>query len=139
MGPPSYMRSVVDRNFLMWHMTVYYTLYSDKHKNCLYYIKGVSGSNLEQKTGYPQTRISSTPIMLHTFHKYLCMRLFIRRSLTSAINLQPPNDIYIYICRTAPLTYRCCIYIFIQQIHVLNILNMLHTLCFFLFKMPFIS
>ena len=29
--------------------------------------------------------------------------------------------------------------IFIQQIYVLNILNMLHTLRFFLFKMPFIS
>ena len=40
---------------------------------------------------------------------------------------------------TAPLTYRCCIFLFIQQIYVLNILNMLHTLRFFLFKMPFIS
>ena len=30
-------------------------------------------------------------------------------------------------------------YIFIQQIYVQNILNMLHTLRFFLFKMPFIS
>jgi len=30
-------------------------------------------------------------------------------------------------------------YIFIQQIHILNILNMLHNLRFFLFKMPFIS
>jgi hypothetical protein len=30
-------------------------------------------------------------------------------------------------------------YIFIQQIYVLNILNILHTLRFFLFKMPFIS
>ena len=30
-------------------------------------------------------------------------------------------------------------YIFIQQIYVLNILNMLHTLLFFLFKIPFIS
>jgi hypothetical protein len=29
-------------------------------------------------------------------------------------------------------------YIFIQQIYVLNILNMLRTLRFFLFKMPFI-
>jgi hypothetical protein len=33
--------------------------------------------------------------------------------------------------RTAPLTYICCIFLFIQQIHVLNILNMLHTLLFF--------
>ena len=30
-------------------------------------------------------------------------------------------------------------YIFIQQIYVLNILNMLHTLRFILFKKPFIS
>jgi hypothetical protein len=41
--------------------------------------------------------------------------------------------------RTAPLTYRCSIFVFIQQIYVLNILNMLHTLRLFLFKMPFIS
>jgi hypothetical protein len=41
--------------------------------------------------------------------------------------------------RTAPLTYRCCIFLFIQQIYILNILNMLHTLHFFLFKMSFIS
>jgi len=32
-----------------------------------------------------------------------------------------------YMSRTAQLTSRCCIlYIFIQQIYVLNILNMLH-------------
>jgi len=30
-------------------------------------------------------------------------------------------------------------YLFIQQISVLNILNILHNLLFFLFKMPFIS
>jgi hypothetical protein len=41
--------------------------------------------------------------------------------------------------RTAPLTYRCYIFLFIQQIYILNILNMLHTLRFFLFKMLFIS
>jgi hypothetical protein len=41
--------------------------------------------------------------------------------------------------RTPPLTYRGCIFLFIQQIYVLNILNMLHTLGFFLFKMSFIS
>jgi hypothetical protein len=40
---------------------------------------------------------------------------------------------------TAPLTYRCWFILFIKQIYVLNILNMLHTLRFFLFKMPFIS
>jgi len=41
--------------------------------------------------------------------------------------------------RTAPLTYTCCIFLFIQQMYVLNILNMLHTLSFFLFKISFIS
>ena len=55
------------------------------------------------------------------------------------LNPLKPNDLYIG--RTAPLTFRRCIlYIFIQQIYVLNILNMLHNLRFFpLFKMPFIS
>jgi len=47
-------------------------------------------------------------------------------------NLLKPNDIYIYICRTAALTSRRYIsYIFIQQIYILNILNMLHNLRFF--------
>jgi hypothetical protein len=41
--------------------------------------------------------------------------------------------------RTAPLSYRCCTFLFIQQIYILNILNMLHTLRVFLFKMSFIS
>ena len=44
-----------------------------------------------------------------------------------------------YICHTSPLTTRC----FILYIYSTNIrteyLNMLHTLRFFLFKMPFIS
>jgi len=53
------------------------------------------------------------------------------------INQLTPNDHFSG--RTAPLTFRCCIFLLIQQIYVLNILNMLHTLCFFLFKMPFIS
>ena len=48
-----------------------------------------------------------------------------------------PNDRYSG--RTAPLTSKRCIYIFIQQIQVLNILNMVYTLRFFLFKMQFVS
>ena len=56
---------------------------------------------------------------------------------TTYINHLTPNDHFSG--RTAPLTSRCCIILFIQQRYVLNILNMLHTLCFFLFKMPFIS
>jgi len=41
--------------------------------------------------------------------------------------------------RTAPLTSKVAFYIFIQQIYVLNILNMVYTLRFFLFKMQFVS
>jgi hypothetical protein len=49
------------------------------------------------------------------------------------INHLTPNG---HFCdRTALLTYRCYIFLFIQQIYVLNILNMLHTLRIFLFKM----
>ena len=59
------------------------------------------------------------------------------RAAGSVINHLTPNGHFSG--HTAPLTSRCCIFLFIQQIYVLNILNMLHTLCFFLFKMPFIS
>jgi len=48
-----------------------------------------------------------------------------------------PNDPYSD--RTAPLTSKVAFYIFIQQIHVLNILNMVYTLRFFLYKMQFVS
>jgi len=41
--------------------------------------------------------------------------------------------------RTAPLTSKVAFYSFIQQIYVLNILNMVCTLRFFLFKMHFVS
>jgi hypothetical protein len=66
------------------------------------------------------------------------------KQLLDELNPLTPNDVYIYIyiymCRTAPLTSRRGIlYIFSQQIYVLNILNMLHILRFFLFKMPFVS
>jgi hypothetical protein len=48
--------------------------------------------------------------------------------ITLALNHLTPNGHFSG--RTAPLTYRCCIFLFIQQIYVLNILNMLHTLRF---------
>ena len=42
--------------------------------------------------------------------------------------------------RTAPANLQMLhFFLFIQQIYVLNILNMLHTLRFFFFKMSFIS
>jgi len=47
-----------------------------------------------------------------------------------------PNDHYSG--RTSPLTSKRCI-LYIQQIHVLNILNTVYTLSFFLFKMQFVS
>ena len=54
----------------------------------------------------------------------------------SYINLLKPN--VNYSDRTATLTSEVAFYIFIQQIYVLNILNMVYTLCFF-FKMQFVS
>ena len=45
------------------------------------------------------------------------------------INLLTPN--VNYSGRTAPLTSKVAFYIFIQQIYVLNILNMVYTLRFF--------
>jgi len=52
-------------------------------------------------------------------------------------NLLTPN--VNYSGRTAPLTSKVAFFIFIQQIYVLNIFNMVHTLRFFLFKMQFVS
>jgi len=57
--------------------------------------------------------------------------------LCSVLNLLTPN--VNYSGRTAPLTTKVAFYIFIQQIYVLNILNMVYTLRFFLFKMQFVS
>ena len=47
----------------------------------------------------------------------------------TAVNLLTPN--VNYSGRTAPLTSKVAFYIFIQQIYVLNILNMVYTLLFF--------
>ena len=55
----------------------------------------------------------------------------------AVINSLTPNDYYSG--HTAPLTSKVAFYVFIQQIHVLNILNMVYTLRFFLFKMQFVS
>jgi len=54
-----------------------------------------------------------------------------------AINLLMPN--VNYSGRTAPLTSKVAFYIFIQQIQVLNILNVVYTLRFLLFKVQFVS
>jgi len=46
--------------------------------------------------------------------------------MVKKVNLLTPN--VNYSGRTAPLTSKVAFYIFIQQIHVLNILNMVYTL-----------
>ena len=56
---------------------------------------------------------------------------------TEWVNLLMPN--VNYSGRTEPLTSKVAFYIFIQQIQVLNILNTIYTLRFFLFKMQFVS
>jgi len=53
------------------------------------------------------------------------------------LNLLTPN--VNYSGRTAPLTSKVAFYIFIQQIYIPNILNMVYTLHFFLLKMQFVS
>ena len=53
------------------------------------------------------------------------------------LNLLKPN--VNYSGRTALLTSEVAFCVFIQQILVLNILNMVYTLRFFLFKMQFVS
>jgi len=52
-------------------------------------------------------------------------------------NLLTPN--VSYSGRTAPLTSKVAFYVCIQQIYLLNILNMVYTLRYFLFKMQFVS
>jgi len=54
--------------------------------------------------------------------------LTIKDYCLSSINLLTPN--VNYNGRTAPLTSKVAFYIFIQQIYVLNILNMVYTLLF---------
>jgi len=53
------------------------------------------------------------------------------------LNLLTPN--VNYSGRTALLTSKVAFYIFIQQIYIPNILNMVYTLHFFLLKMQFVS
>ena len=55
----------------------------------------------------------------------VCLNPITRYSL----NPLTPNDPYR--CRTAPLNSKVAFYIFIQQIYVLNIFKILHTLRFF--------
>jgi hypothetical protein len=54
------------------------------------------------------------------------INMSVNKWLLSLINHLTPNGHFSG--RTAPQTYRCCIFLFIQQIYILNILNMLHNL-----------
>jgi len=56
---------------------------------------------------------------------------------TSFLDCETPKVNYRW-C-TTPLTSKVAFYIFIQQIEVPNILNMVYTLRIFLFKMQFVS
>ena len=64
----------------------------------------------------------------HVLHYDLCRKPF-STNTASSINLQTPNVIYSW--RVAPLTSKVVFYIFIQQIYVPNILNMVYTVRFF--------
>jgi len=59
------------------------------------------------------------------------------RFVAQHFNLLTPN--VNYSGRTATITSKVAFYILIQQIYVLNILDMVYTLRFFLFKMQFVS
>jgi len=63
--------------------------------------------------------------------------LWITLIVTITVNLLTSN--VNYSGRTAPLTSKVSFYIFIQQIYLLNILNMVYNLRFFVFKMQFVS
>jgi hypothetical protein len=77
-------------------------------------------------TSHNNNQIQSPNIM--TIMQYSCSNL--KHSVRTALfNPLTFNDTYKG--RTAPLTPKVAFYIFIQQIQVLNILNIVHTLRFF--------
>jgi len=80
--------------------------------------------------------VSLIPPLLDTLVSFIYTLPYINLATGSIVNLLTPN--VNYNGRTAPLTSKVSFYIFIQQIYVLNILNMLYNLRFFLFKMQFV-
>jgi len=87
-----------------------------------------SATNLE--TGHDSP---STLVPRHS--RYTSYKL--NGKAVTMLNLLTPN--INYSGRTAPLTSKIAFYILIQQTYVLNILDMVYTLRFFLFKMQFVS
>jgi hypothetical protein len=78
---------------------------------------------------YGQTNIKFVQHKLVLFHQDATQNEGTRDTKTTFVNHLTPNGHFSG--RTAPLTYRCCIFLFIQQIYVLNILNMLLIVRFF--------
>jgi hypothetical protein len=68
---------------------------------------------------------------MHTSPRFRFRLCIYNTTLLPLVTVNPltPNDTYKG--RTAPLTSKVAFYIFIQQIQVLNILNVVYTLCFF--------
>jgi len=79
--------------------------------------------------------LKNNPVLYNILYNIYNL-LFIRPAVIT-LNHLTPNDPYRG--RTAPLTSKRCILYIYQQVYVLNILNMVYTLCFFLFKMQFVS
>jgi hypothetical protein len=66
------------------------------------------------------------------------VRIFVEKIIKWGFWSVPVCPSYIYMTGT-PVHSKNPILLFFQQIYILNFLNMLHTLRFFLYKMPFIS
>ena len=85
--------------------------------------------------------------MMHTTKFNVCSQILKKKPPSNArlehheefLNVNPLTPNEPYRGRTAPLTSKVAFYIFIQQIYILNILNIVYTLRFFLFKMQFVS
>ena len=97
---------------------------------------------LMSKFNYFQCTVTATGRFYVQVHEILYITnvdvlLTMYLSIFLVINLLTPN--VNYSGRTAPLTNKVAFYIFIQQIYVPNILNMVYTLRIFLFKMQFVS
>ena len=77
--------------------------------------------------------------MWHNAKHYSSNTCFMLLSFIETLYTNPLTLNDHYSGRTAPLTSKVSFYIFIQQIYVLNILNMIYTLRFLLFKTQFVS
>jgi len=114
----------------------YMTTTTDNHAQCLTHFTqtfkcSVTHLNMGRSKGPHHIR----PTVQFSLSRPTCQHSF--RLASQYFNLLKRN--VNYSGRTAPLTSKVAFYIFIQQIYVLNILNMVYILRFFLFKMQFVS